>query len=312
QFSIYYIIPMTTVTPAKFKDAVLEDYKPFQYIERTLHFDDYTNKNDEAFTLSVMSSRDKTFLSKNIKVLWFLVSSPDNKHHFYGNVSFSISIEKLLKHFCSKLDYRLYWVETVLWPKSIDSRIMLTKNNMPNSLGSMGCPMNEIGYPIYQDDSGKFYELKNIIGTQYTQKKHEVEFLIEATEEECSWLYQNCECRPVDHSEANTRFEDGRYLLRVCHKYNTIRGETCPTPYGIKETETIMKNINIRNVLHQRSIPVCDDNNKTDLTTRQDPLENFDPHGTVVKSTIENFGFVHMGKALKAIDVPKERVINGK
>ncbi|CAL4179459.1 unnamed protein product [Meganyctiphanes norvegica] len=252
---------MSVKRPDIFKGAVLEDYTSFQSIERTIHLDDIPNKNDEKFMTSNISFEDKSLLSEDTNVLWFKNNSPENKNHFYGNVRFSISINKLLKHLLSN-GYKLYWIETVFWEKSVDSRIMLTKKNLegvPNDSidSSLILPressMRELGYPIYQDDSGIFYELKNLTGFQYSQKRHEVEFVIEPTEEDNLWLYQNCDRLPVDHSQANKKTEDGRYVPRSCHKHNSMRKEECPTPYSKKETEQEMMNRNLQTIHRQLS-----------------------------------------------------------
>lgn len=65
--------------------------------------------------------------------------------------------------------------------------------------------------------------------TYGSEHPHDLEVAIQVNNDDCQWLYDNCEFESNDHSEANTKVGK-KYDSTVCHRHNLF-GRWCPSAH---------------------------------------------------------------------------------
>ncbi|CAL4122574.1 unnamed protein product, partial [Meganyctiphanes norvegica] len=171
-------------------------------------------------------------------VLWFGISSPPSRHHWYGNIGFVIRLQTLLDKFCSSR--RLYYLENIERFDSVMSRLIFTSRSIEELGPAIELDLRIVGYPLFQDNNGAFYHLKRIPGYRHG---HTLEILIDmpsSRPSDAKWLFDNCRKIAVNHQEANTLHYTGNYRVCICYKYNNKQME-CPHPFSVIQTCQHMK-----------------------------------------------------------------------
>ena len=153
----------------------------------------------------------------SFQVLWFGVSknSPceNNKH---GNVSFTLSIERIMKKFGSKFLY----LDQTYNRSHTTTRMVLAKSDGDLESELQVVDHSDRGSGLMSNSSGMHHATKCLNRLGYPLP-HEVEVAIEVYPEDCSWLYHQCTVEANDHSLANARqLSLWRYDPNVCHQYN--------------------------------------------------------------------------------------------
>ena len=217
--------------PLKLRNVSLQDYEFFNKLERSIHLKDVLLQNSNSLLASEISTKDNSYIQNlGIKVLWFGVSRQHpSENHFYGNVSFIISLDKLLNYFQGT--YKFYLLETLDLKTHIVSRVFLTSRPLEDLPPAIEVNFEELGYPLYQDKAGNFYHLKDIAGYAYG---HFVEFMIDIrSDSDCKWIYDNSQRIAVNHAQANT-FCGSDLPTLICHEFNK-KGHVCPSPFSRKQ-----------------------------------------------------------------------------
>ena len=156
-----------------------------------------------------------------VQVLWFGPSrSSLNDHNWYGNVSFQISMNQL----CYKFGTNFFYIDKQELSTHTATRLVLASSETLNGFNRVD--LHEVGSPL-QFDWGSWKYVSQC-ESAYGLLPHELEIGIQADEEECKWLYQNCSVEGNDHSDVN-KFDICRFEPHKCHRYNTF-SKTCPFP----------------------------------------------------------------------------------
>ncbi|CAL4124173.1 unnamed protein product [Meganyctiphanes norvegica] len=219
--------------PVKLKNVSLQDYEIFNKLERSMHLEDVLLRNSNSLLASEVSTKDDSFIqNRGIQVLWFGVSRQHpSENHFYGNVSFIISLDKILKDFQD--NFNIYWLESLDLKSHFVSRVFLTSKPLDDLHPAIAINFKELGFPLYQDRSGNFYHLKNMPGYEHG---HVVEFMIDVrSDSDCKWIFDNSQRLAVNHTKANT-FSGNDFSTLACHEFNKRR-LVCPSSFSRKQVK---------------------------------------------------------------------------
>ena len=158
------------------------------------------------------------------QVLWFAPEADPEEHNWYGNISCTISVQKLMSYF----DVNFYYIDSIDTDTHMSTRILLTKNDYDGNLEEID--VHDDGSPIKKSHWRYATSCRDADGRMVP---HELEIAIEVTGNDCKWLYKNCHYAVNDHSSANT-MRRNRFRSHICHKYNHF-GMTCPFPFNINK-----------------------------------------------------------------------------
>ena len=150
--------------------------------------------------------------------MWFAPSKPETENNFYGNVSFKISFDEII----SRYGRQFYYVDRADYNTHIVTRIVLTNRRL--NLDKVDC--NSADSPLQRDASGNWSHAK-ACRSMYNELPHELEIALDATPEDCAWVFKNCNILINNHSDANTPGYCKGFSPHICHRYNTF-GNRCP------------------------------------------------------------------------------------
>ena len=155
-------------------------------------------------------------------MLWFGPSFKDLfEHNWYGNVSFIITLDKLV----SRFGPNFYYLDKQEFPTHTASRVVLSKRSLSLTkvdISLDGAPLKRVTafYNTHWSHVSKCESsLYGVI------VPHKLEIGIEVSGDDCSWIYAESKIEANSHFLANT---DGvGFSTITCHRYNTF-GNLCP------------------------------------------------------------------------------------
>ena len=220
-------------------------YQPITYVGRSIHLNDY----EESFLNGKLKTRaidGNSYCYSQLvgrQVYWFGSCDTPYAHDWYGNVNLKIELEKLLEYF----DYKGYIIDYAEYKTNSSTRILFTSksiNNLPQGFRRLN--IYEYGSPYYMKN-GKLNHATNCKrkSGDYNMNGHNVEIIIEPSEEDAIWLLEVCEKTAVNHSNANQRSFNG-FQPKICRTFNSLAKMECPYPFTITETEAKMREIEER------------------------------------------------------------------
>ena len=163
-------------------------------------------------------------------MLWFGPSLSPEQHNKYGNISFTISIDRLLKRFGN----HFFYLDQSLFASHTCTRLFLPKDPGISSLNYVDIFSDE---SILRQVGDKWQHVSKWQGSSL----HELELAIEVNSDDCSWLYHQCILEPTEHSLANSkRLSFFRYDSQICHHYNNYNLH-CPNDYSRNEAKSILR-----------------------------------------------------------------------
>ena len=217
-------------------------YAPVTYIGRTVHLEDYlkicSEKKLQTKPVNVMSDCSNLV---GHDVLWFGPCNPPEAHDWYGNINFRINFDDFLEYF----NYKGHVVNNIEYKTCSATRVLFTNKSivdLPKDIKPLN--IHKFGSPIYMRNGNLYHvtDYKRKSG-DYNINGHQVEIIIEPTEEDAAWLFEESKIIPVNHSEAN---ESGHpnftYRPKSC-RYHHISNRKCPFPFTVSETRDMMKKI---------------------------------------------------------------------
>ncbi|KAK8739621.1 hypothetical protein OTU49_003431 [Cherax quadricarinatus] len=206
-------------------------YRPFDQIVRTVHlYEALDICVDQQMIPKPITSRSIINMNhlhpnhpcKNLQVLWFGTqrSEDEEEHDWYGNVSFSLPVDLLLKHW-----KHCFLVELMSAPTHTATRLLLTNTDYSSVLTKYD-PNTKEG-PWLKASFGHL-ELTDCLrynNIGYNKHGHTLEFMIEVTPFGQRKILEMCEISFRNHSEATNKT-----LPHVCHRFQNM-ANPCPSPF---------------------------------------------------------------------------------
>ena len=145
-----------------------------------------------------------------------------SEHNFYGNVSFSMDMMKIVNYF----DSNMYYIDSLEYKTHTATRVLLTDKDYDNTLKTVD--LYEEGSPLKRH---RWRHASTCYSKYSPVHPHEVEVAIEVDKEDCRWLYEECDVEVNNHSCANMKKPGtNSYNPHQCHRFNTF-GMKCPYDY---------------------------------------------------------------------------------
>ena len=191
------------------------------------------------------------------QVLWFLPKrevQPVFPISFFGNVSYKIEFEDLLKLFPEKRN--LYFVDggpRLSYTRAF-TRVLLTYKTYTNLK------------PVDLDKSSPIVNIDGIFHHAFQSEclnkpigRHVLEIGIEINPEDAKALFDACTIVPLDHSRVNITKWDNQAKQHVLEKGHTCfhynqRGLVCPSPFNSLQAMRKLIQLSKRNVVTEKHI----------------------------------------------------------
>ncbi|CAL4235812.1 unnamed protein product [Meganyctiphanes norvegica] len=234
----------------------MDDYEALEYLSRVEHFEDFKKSQAKGNFFSnqlgyfnnthLYNSRSRT----QPKVVWFAPRKDPDEHNFYGNISYKVSMKKIMD--CMKsLSINLYFVEIVDFKSTSATRFLFSHKKYDHI---QLYDTKQIGGPWYENDNGEHFFAK-CLNRRYQPDAdayevpelvpHEFEIMIEFKDADYSKVFKLCDTEAVDHSDANEMDRNGKPKRKRCKKYQTSdcgnEKEFCSWEWSISHTEELLK-----------------------------------------------------------------------
>ncbi|XP_018024719.1 uncharacterized protein LOC108680417 isoform X2 [Hyalella azteca] len=204
-------------------------YAKLDEISRCLHFDDFLLNYQKENLIPALIDNSHKKLRK--KVLWFSPMQPRSEHNYFGNVSFIIKWESVLKNFGPNL----YLLDQAIFNRRSFTRVVLTRDKY-DELTEVD--LHSEGSPLLKSESG--YSHATECMNRVNQGPHELQIAIEVDEDDMKPFFYDFKICSNNHSEANSIYKgpdaDEAYSTFEsfkCYKYNTKLKKKCPYQYTL-------------------------------------------------------------------------------
>ena len=156
------------------------------------------------------------------QILWFAPMKDLSEHNFYGNVSFTLNMMRIVNHFGSKM----YYIDSFVYKTHTATRLLLTKRDYDYTFKPVD--LYEEGSPLKRH---RWRHASTCYSKYSPVHPHEVEVAIEVDIEDCRWLYRECKVAVNNHICANTKKpRTNSFRPHQCHRFNYF-GVECPFDY---------------------------------------------------------------------------------
>ena len=157
------------------------------------------------------------------QVLWFGINIlSDIEHDWYGNIRFQIDSGSFFQKFnhIYELEMKKYRTKSCL-------RFVLTNIRIDEE------EIKKLKVQPKEICGGNFFQSE-----EWAEHSYDVEIIVlEPSQEEKKWLFDNAHMQIVNHKMANTpkkyATKKKRFIPHKCHKFNS-KTKICPSPFSIK------------------------------------------------------------------------------
>ncbi|XP_047489680.1 uncharacterized protein LOC125039597 [Penaeus chinensis] len=221
----------------------LSHYREIVNVERTVHWDDYTEDEKAGRPIShPIKNWHRSRLVNGTKGLW--IGLPESYHNWYGNVTYEIIFRDFFKKFIASGKYKAYFLEIVQYNTKCMSRFLLTKENQQPTYSEYDWTKN--GGPWRYVNGKHEYSQRIRTANIHVEEDNEdtleddrantLEFFFHVQEEDIPTLNAMIRKIPAHHNRAN------EVATHMCHKFRSSgrRNNKCPYDRTAEQTQELM------------------------------------------------------------------------